>query len=473
MPLPLLQLRDPATGTFSWSKLLLVTAVCLLAAVTFGLAQSLTPWWTEGTKLRIFDFAYHIHLVSQFWYGNIANPYDPDAQRQAVSNLIGSEWKQAMPIGISPSALLLWFPFAALAQLSLRTAHAAWIALSVALASGVTLLAARNRDGRIPMLGAALLFVCFFTKTCFVTVVLGQTSLVALALLILIWRRPAATADRATGQIAPSSKGADSKGLGSESPTETSDIRDAFLLSCLALKPTYLLLGLSSLAIQRRYRAALYGVVLFGIETALVLPRLGLGGILDFVTALGIYSSGNVPSYYRDSIVLDTMVTFTSAFTPVFSSFIVPIVGPLLGGAGADPALSRTMTFTFSRIVALAGLLVPPLILYRRGREIVSSEQQCVAFITALGAVLLFSPYLGSYEDLLFAAGVGVLIRSGVQFPRLNARWMIYTMLVWLYFNRDEALQGTPLAVQWLLKLGLIAGLFQLARERGSRKQLP
>lgn len=415
------ELRSSSAPPRPRARLLAALVTAIAALLTFAFALRLTPWWTEGTKLRIFDFAYHIHLVAQFWFGDLANPYDHDAQRRVLTELIGREWRQAMPIGICPSALLLWFPFAAVARYDLTLAHAAWLSGSVALLTATLCVACRNGAGRLPVLAGALLLVSLASKTFLITVVLGQTSLVALSLLILLWRRQDFCIPKSELRVT---------------------VLDGVLLSLLSLKPTYLLVGTASLLLQRRVRAACIGLGFVMLETAVVLPKLGTAGFIDFLNALQIYSSGVVPSYYRDSIVLGTMVTFTSAV--------------------AESAPARTsLVFGIARIVSIVGVGASIVFAVRASRTAALPRS---LFICILGTVLLFSPYLGSYEDLLFLAGVGVLVRDGVSFPRLNVGWMSYALMVWVYFNRDATLHGVPLWVQWLLKLGLVAGLYVLSR---------
>jgi hypothetical protein len=69
--------------------------------------------------LKIQDYAYHIILVKAFWFDGFGNIYDVYFQQQALSSYIGSQINKVMPLGITPIALVVWFPFAYVARFNM------------------------------------------------------------------------------------------------------------------------------------------------------------------------------------------------------------------------------------------------------------------------------------------------------------------------------------------------------------------
>jgi hypothetical protein len=397
----------------------LAPIVLALAAglAAFSLARTrLTALEVTPTSTRVLDFAYYANLTRAFWAGEADNPYAADTLIRVFGELAGRPTEQAMPVGVAPSAFLLWWPFGELAARDLGLAHAAWVGVSVAAA--VAALAGFSRDGRgrLPPAAGLFLLAAGLSVTGYQTAALGQITPVAVAALVLLWR--------------PASRRA---------PDGWADAAAvAGLLLVLAIKPTYLLLGLVSLGVQRRWRAGAVGLAVVVAVNLAVLATMAPGALADLRAALAIYSTGRVPPHFADTFVPATMASFTSAFGPLLGVPASFLVARVLGGAG---------------LLAVAGLVawgrLPPPTL----------------FAAAVGVVLLCSPYLGAYEDLLLLAVVGVLVRADAGFPRPTAvGWLLVLTAAVLFYNRPAVLPGVPPLVPWLLKLVMVAGLVRVSR---------
>ena len=82
---------------------------------------------------QISDYAYHIILVNKFWFHGFGNIYDLSFQQETISTYVGSKIYTVMPLGITPVALVVWFPFAYAAQFNLSLSYTLWIFFSLSV----------------------------------------------------------------------------------------------------------------------------------------------------------------------------------------------------------------------------------------------------------------------------------------------------------------------------------------------------
>ena len=107
--------------TKSFKKWLIVCFVSMLLIYCFHrfISQQIDFVACLKGYLKIQDYAYHIILVKAFWFDGFGNIYDVYFQQQALSSYIGSHINAVMPLGITPIALVVWFPFAYVARFSM------------------------------------------------------------------------------------------------------------------------------------------------------------------------------------------------------------------------------------------------------------------------------------------------------------------------------------------------------------------
>jgi hypothetical protein len=138
--------------------------------------------------LRIQDYAYHIIIVKAFWFDGFGNIYDLSFQQQALSAHVGSRILTVMPLGITPIALIVWFPFAFVACFNMALSYTLWITLSVSILGLALWKVGRQifQRKRISLLPITLSVVTLISSTTFFAIILGQTSVLAAGLLIYL-----------------------------------------------------------------------------------------------------------------------------------------------------------------------------------------------------------------------------------------------------------------------------------------------
>ena len=258
--------------------------------------QPLIAVTEAGISLQ--DFAYHILLTSNFWFGDGSNPYALQTQLHALSNELGIKAVAAMPVGVTPIAFLLWLPFAVVSTESMKLAYACWTLLSAAIFScGVILF---TRSFKKDLQRAALLWSIFFliSPVGERALTLGQTSLAACGAFLAL---PALL----------------------EFKTEFK-YRAPFYLIIL-FKPTYILIVLLSLLASRKFKELCLVVPMVLVAAIPVLSRLDSSWFLDYTYTLSSYSNGLYLPEYRESIDFKTVLSLPSALLPFTGSYIFKI----------------------------------------------------------------------------------------------------------------------------------------------------
>ena len=154
--------------------------------------------WLVGSRVSQFftlrgahhigDFAYHVLLARGFWFEDHPGIYRFPVQQQMLGELFGAKDTHAMPPAVLPTFLIVYYPFAFVARRSISFAYSWWASTWLFLAAGVLwkvrLSARRWQEPAVLLLGAIILSSDVFYRT----VVLGQTSICAVSLFMLVYR---------------------------------------------------------------------------------------------------------------------------------------------------------------------------------------------------------------------------------------------------------------------------------------------
>jgi hypothetical protein len=367
--------------TKSYKKRLIICLITVLLALCFHhfISKKIEFVAYSNGNLRIQDYAYHIIIVKAFWFDGFGDIYKLSFQQQALSVHVGAQIYTVMPLGITPIALVVWFPFAYVARFSMALSYTLWITFSL----GILITAFRNilqnfyQNKNLPILPITLSLVTLFSVATFRALLLGQTSVLAAGLLIYL--------------IYFVQKTANSSNFG--------DLLIILLIIfILGIKPTYIALGLGLLIIYGMWREAIYYLVIVFVLLIGITPLLTLEWVSSYLNLLRMYSHGKFPEFYSWAIVPETMNIFRSAFR----SFI-----------GDNIAGMISNTVSYSVYIGVVGMSILFKIkndsinkLYFTG---ISRDQ---LFVVLVGSYLLFAPYAGAYEDVLFLPGISQIIRA-------------------------------------------------------------
>ena len=391
----------------------------------------ITPALTSVTRIetntyRIFDFYYWIIPLKSFWAGEISSVYRLDNILAAMGRFWGQEVKSAMPMALSPTTLVIWFPFAKIASQDIAFAYTLWCSLSFTVFTLAILETARELHSRSPM--QAVLFslyamVAILSFSFFGCLLHGNTSIMAcglfLFLVLLIAKDP-------------------------YSPLRS------FWIVCicflLSIKLTYLSIALLLLLIYRKSVEFLFALIaILGTTGVLVIfadPNL----LRDWVSVLPFFLGKNVPPVYSSAFHLTTFVTFRSAFNGLIghspSLYVCQTV--LFLGEAAILTFAVRMNWLASRSTrAPQGFLIPEKLLS----------------VGTFGVFLLFSPYLNGSEDLIILACIAILFFGG--FPERHVTLIVLgsVTLLLILLNHNAFPPFKPMWLLWLLK-GLLFLVF-------------
>ena len=300
------------------------------------------------------DYAYHM-LAFQEWGESGGAPYEEETRQRAARRIDLPESASAMPIGISPVGMVLSTPLHWLGGLDLRLSYIVWMAFSVTLLGAAMRMFLAPGDLKSAPLLVGLPLVVVASGAFLRAVVLGQTSPLALALLLFI----AALSLR-------------------RSPAVEGALGLALLL--LLLKPTYGVMGVFWLLGTRHYRAiggaAVGALVLCGL--AEVLTQGGL--ISSYVATLRLYSDPNSGVYSSWWTAESSMNSLTNT---------------------AAWFLGRSRAFWWSNTLYTGGILALGGVALWHGLR--KGKPTHLLGYSTLALFLLFVPYGGAYEELLLA----------------------------------------------------------------------
>ena len=314
-----------------------------------------------------------------------------------------------MPLGVTPLALLLWYPFAFFAQESLSVANTLWVSFSCAVfafsALELCVWFLEKRRSAFSFF-FVLLCVVLCSHTLLSAVLLGQTSLLGLGALLLLFLEE----QRA-----------------SEEGRELQLSLVLILFFALALKPTYLLLAAGFLFCFGYFRALGLSLSFLFVLLLFLLPRFGMRGGFDYLHSLAVYTQA-IPIYYQDSIVPHTMNIFRTAFAPLLGEVVAARLSSLFFSLGVFGVFCLRL---FS--------------------------QQSPRFLVLLlfFIFLVFAPYLGAYEEL-FVLGAFVLFLADERTPNLSLRTACYPLALILLLNHNLLSPTKPLLVFLVFKAALL-----------------
>jgi hypothetical protein len=381
-------------------KILPVTVLYVGFALVFYIAPSNTElFFISGTNVEITDFAYHILLIKAFWFEGVGDIYRLQSQTRVLSLVAGREARRAMPIGVTPIAAIVWFPFAAIACLSLRLSNTLWVTSSLSL-----LLAAMWRMDKTAHAGVGrpthplefiLKAACLSSSAMLAALLLGQTSVVGAGALLL------------------------------------------------AIKPTYFFLGIAFLVISGCLTAAVGVVLQTSLLLLLLTLRMGWRWPLDYLASLALYVSASVPGAYA-GIHLSTMNVFRTAFRGLLRDQVLVLIS------------STIVAVTTIGLCAAGMLNSKPSREVHPSAAVVSNPPR--AFILLISVFLLFSTYLGLYEEILLITTLGIARLTGVRMDRFTIASLAYLAAVALTLNIGVFAPALMWPL-WLIKAGVFAAV--------------
>jgi len=407
-------------------KTALFVSLCVL--IHFLVTSSIIGYESNRTVyFKIQDFHYYIVLIKSFWFHEIVSIYDPNSQLMAIDSYFGIEMNHAMPLGISPTALLIMLPFSFIARFSFPLANTLWVSAFLTIYATAVLkiysyIQTYERNA-LPLFIVAFSVFLFSFRT--VTVIfLGQTSLLASALLLLLLY-----------EMALARK-------------EERSLRNWIVypvMFVLSMKFHYLIFGMGILLLRGYIYEVLVSSVIVGISIGFLLVYNGLVSITGFMGQISLFSAQELPAYFDFSDLFHTFVTFRSAFAPI------------IGGS---------LSLKISLFVLLFGCLAVFCIsVFRSGGtgeerknfEKVAAPQMMIALFAML---LLFMPYIGGYEDVLLCVPfVAVCL---IQDHRQGKYGWIFALIPFLFIvlNQDILLPPDYLWLNWCMKAFIFVALF-------------
>jgi len=423
----------------SLKKRLIVCFVGVLLTLCFHyfISKKIAFVTYSNGYLRIQDYAYHIIIVKAFWFDGFGNIYDLYFQQQALSSYIGTNIYTVMPLGITPIALFVWSPFAYVARFSMALSYTLWITLSL-----FTLFTALWNIGRnlslkesLPLLPITLSLVTLFSAATFFTIILGQTSILAAGLLIhLIYFVHKTT-----------------------NPLKSNNLLIiSLLIFILGMKPTYIALGLGLLMIYGMWRETIYSVALILVVLIGVTPMLTVEWVPSYLNLLQMYSHGNFPEFYAWAIVPETMNIFRSAFRNIIGDNLTGLISTIV------TCCIYISVIGFSIFAKIRGESTDQFSPVR-----ITKDQ---LFVLLVASYLLFAPYAGAYEDVLFLSVFVMVLHVGNTPPLTNYKSLALTFFLFAILFHNIFPLDKPLWLLWLLKALILGYMLNFCR-RGQKEK--
>ena len=403
--------------TKSYKKRLIICFMGILLTLCFHhfVSKKMEFVTYSNGNLEIQDYAYHIIIVKKFWFDGFGNIYKLAFQQQALSAHFGSQVYTVMPLGITPIALVVWLPFAYAARFSIALSYTLWITFSL----GILITAFWNivpnfyRNKNLPILPVVLSLITLFSAATFRALQLGQTSVLAAGLLIYLF----CFAHRSKfGNL----------------------LIVSLLIFILGIKPPYIALGLGLLIIYGMWKETLYSITIVLVFILGITPLLTIEWIPTYFYLLQIHCSGTIPGFYAWSINPETMNIFRSAFRNIIGDNISSIISNVV---------------IYSVYIGIVG----PTILTRiRGKTTCKLTSLKLTkgqlFVLLVASYLLFAPYAGAYEDVLFLPVFFTVLKVGntpnlTNYKSLALIFALFAILLQSYFPPDK-----PLWLFWILK---------------------
>ena len=359
------------------------------------------------------DFIHYQLMIKSFWSDGFSI-YKLETHEKVISELLPSgHVAKPMPVALSPTALLLWAPFAFALTWGTAFSQALWQSLCFTLFAYAVLSSQstfeNSRKNRVVFY--LLLISIILSSSITSGFILGQTAVWATSLLFILFT--VCRVDKVTTGSA------------------------VFLLFLLSLKLPYLILGFAVLFFFKKWNA-----IGSAILTSLVLAvaftlLLGAEWINDFLLNLSSTSRSFTSNRFQHAFQINYINTFSAAFFSTLGEGSIRI-SYILGG--------------------IAGGMI---LLFRK----VNSKE--FSFLASLGVYLLFSPYVGAFEDCLLLLFLVVPLKKlkGItgQHPMLSLSILILLLLL-LNFSRVS--EHLPAQLLWSCKFTFVSIILVRIREQ-------
>jgi len=388
----------------------------------------------QNGTLKFTDLSHYFWAIQDLWFGQGSKVYDLNTHLRILSLVAGFPVSQAMPLGITPTAFLLLFPFACVAEFNLALSHALWAGFSftllfVSLSKFATTVGGiRSRRGMRLVLVNLLLLMSY---SAVVVIALGQTSIMALAALLLLIHTCYSEEKAATTSI-------------------QSSLKIAILMFCLSIKFPYVMIGGVILLIFKQWRALLLSGAAIALVLAFLTPKFGYTWPLEYYAEVVQFSNPQIPAVYERAIAVDLMNIFRSAFR----DFI-----------GDNVAIKLSSLIFFATILLISISVLPTKIVAQLSSPFrLNKINQAQKVIMITGSYLLFAPYCGAYEEILVLLALNLTFLTNPSRLLQNYRLLLLVPGIWLLLNRQVILPSAPIWIFWTLKLGIFVSLLLMAQ---------
>jgi len=417
----------------SLKKRLIVCFVGVLLTICFHyfISEQIDFVTYSDGNYKIQDYAYYIIIAKAFWFEGFGNIYEIYFHQQALSMHIGAQIYYVMPLGITPIALVVWLPFAYIARFSMSLSYTLWSAFSL----GVLFISIWNvfryasQLKKLALLPIALSFVTLFSLHVLLSIYGGQTSVLAAGLFVYLVYNMHKTAGKSQSD---------------------NRLLIVLLIFMLGIKPPHIALGLGLLMIYGKWREAFYSVALILVVLIGVTPMLSVEWVTSYLKILPMYAQKDIPEIYAWSIVLGTMNIFRSAYRSII---------------GENIAILVSFVVTYGVYFSVVGISALSKI---RGKSIdklsplnLTREQ---LFVLLVASYLLFAPYAGGYEDILFLPIFVTVLLYGNTPPLTSCESLTLIFILFVILLHTIFPPNKPLWLLWLLKALILGYMFNFCR---------
>ena len=388
-------------------------------------------------KIVIPDFIYYYIVAKGFWIKNILNIYTSDAMFKVFSEEFSRTFDFIMPYGLTPFALFPFLPlliFKSNYDLVIFSWNFISILLFVKGCDSVRLNISKD-NSQERFFWIFTVTIIFFSGQTLSTLVLGQTTLAAIGALLLLITR---------------------------SRQSSFNVLDLLLVVITSVKPLYLIASFIILIELRRYKLLLITSFILCLELFYLFGKAGSEMLFDYLGILKVFSSVDIPYYYSLAFAPQTTTVFQNAFSPYFELKFLNLVTKKILTFG----LLTVMFFTGCRVM----LDLQKLLKLKVRLESYILKDMHIFFISVM---LLFSPYIGGYEDLLLVVLAASLLRPCQNADNksliVGSDFYKYCFFLCIYMivNREVLFHPYSVALIWLIKLLVISFLiFDLKRNK-------
>ena len=383
-------------------------AIIFLAGFSF-LSFSKFAYYSAGFReIFIADGAYYLAFAKAYWFEGVKTIYLPESHIKILSSLFNQPINQAMPLGISPVAMLVFLPFAALSLKSIETGVSAWNAFQLVLFLVVLVTLYLNvfssRSARYRVLFVLIFLLTLTTAAIIDAIRLGQTSLLATSLFLYLLYELY---------------------LAQEKKREIRTWVVVTVGLVLAIKPTYFLFFVGLLAVNKLWRLLTISIVVSGLVAFAVGLPMGINWPLDYFASLSVFTSPNPPAIYGNAFSFTNQILFRNVFSGLFGDKLVLI-------------LSQLLPLMFFLLFTLLGL---------RSKE----TGWLKYFVGIVGAYYLFTPYVGAYEGLLIVS----LVIGSLLFNKDLSVFSIslYVLSFLMLYSVLDRVVFFPVNILWVFEL--------------------